>query len=410
MKLKEANPRPPAKLAIVGPANVGKTVFICSNCALPVWALDTDGRFPDYLNLLLQRSDDPGEVPEDQSIYTDTVRMYNETRAAQHGNKFRAVVVDSMTKPFQGLARTAHLLNRSQRSGDPNVASANMSDRLQEKAMFISTISSITALFAECWLTWHQYDGKDASGRDRVAETISKTERERLFQSLSARLDFGSDKKGYWVKPVWARDWRGITPNIGFTMHDRPNNFWAGGLDRLFNIMYASFTGKDDAISVASARTGLTIEELSAQYESLRAGVSKSSEMWYKWALYMDGVKPGSEQSSQEPIAPSLPDQAPTEDEIQTRHWEEEARSADNEFMFVTALHKLHPDNTYDGLAEIRKRVCSDDVSAQNAAAQFVATEKYLSTYDDSLSASGNKASAYKAALVAAQEKYAQLK
>lgn len=411
MKLTAVQPRPPAKLAIVGPPNVGKTVFICSNCALPVWALDPDGRFPDYLDLLLKRSSDPGEVPEDPSIYLDTVRMYNEARIAQHGNKFQSLVVDSITKPFQGLARTAHLMNRAQRAGDPNASSGNLSDRLQEKALFISTISSITSMFKECWLTWHYYEGKDDRGKDRVAETVSKTERDRLFQSLSARLDFGKDdKKGYWVKPVWARDWRGVTPNIGFTLYDKPANFWQGGLDRLFGIMYASFSGKDEAIAAAVRASGLPVDEVSAQYEAQRKGVSKSSEMWFKWALYIDGLpEPGLPQP--DPIPSPEPVQIAASDELDDHrvHWEGEARGATNEFMFITALQKLHQDNTYDGLAEIRKRVCVDEISAQNAAAQFVAMEKYLDVYDQNLPNVG-KAAAYREALAAGQEKYSQLK
>ena len=281
--------RPPAKLAIVGEPNSGKTVFICSNVALPVWALDADGRFGDYQHLLLARSQDPGETPDDLSVYVDPARLYSLSRDKQKGNAFKAVVVDSMTKPFQGLARSAHLINRAQKRGEVE-GGGNFADRLQEKAMFISMISSISALFEETWLVWHTYQGKGGKGEDRTGETISKVERDRLLQSLSARIEFGTDAKGYWASPTWARDWRGIKANVGFKVYDKPDNYWKGGLDRLFSVMYASFKGKDEAIAWAVKVTGMSAEELSKIYETKKEGVKSAADMWARWALHVESM------------------------------------------------------------------------------------------------------------------------
>ncbi len=289
MKLTNTRPRPPAKFAVVGPPNSGKTVFICSNCALPVWGLDADGRFPDYLNLLTARSDDPGDIPDDPSIYFDTIRLQEETRQAQKGGRYKALVVDSMTKPFQGLARLGHMKNRASKAGEGE--KGNFADRLQDKALFVSSISSLTSLFEENWLVWHTYDRRNQDGKEEKGETLSKTERERLLQSLSGRLEFGFDAKGYWVKPVWARDWRGIKANVGFTLYDHPEGYWAGGLDRLFAVMYASFAGQADALAWAAKQTGQTVEQLTPQYVATKEGVTSARDMWVKWALVVDALK-----------------------------------------------------------------------------------------------------------------------
>ena len=60
-------------------------------------------------------------------------------------------------------------------------------------------------------------------------------------------------------------------------------------------------------------------------------------------------------------------------------HYTQEAMTAENEFLFLTAVQKLHPTYTYDGLATIRKGVCGEGVGKDNAAAQLQAVAKYIS-------------------------------
>lgn len=59
-------------------------------------------------------------------------------------------------------------------------------------------------------------------------------------------------------------------------------------------------------------------------------------------------------------------------------HYTQEAMTAENEFLFLTAVQKLHPTYTYDGLATIRKGVCGEGVRKDNAAAQLQAITKYI--------------------------------
>lgn len=86
---------------------------------------------------------------------------------------------------------------------------------------------------------------------------------------------------------------------------------------------------------------------------------------------------------------PGSPTQPTTEEPAKTtltrpldtdvkEHYTQEAMTAENEFLFLTAVQKLYPTYTYDGLATIRKGVCGEGVGKDNAAAQLQAIAKYI--------------------------------
>lgn len=60
------------------------------------------------------------------------------------------------------------------------------------------------------------------------------------------------------------------------------------------------------------------------------------------------------------------------------KHFQREARTATDEFLFVTAVNRLHPDYTTDRLSSLRAGVCTDAITALNAPAQLEAVEKYI--------------------------------
>ena len=60
------------------------------------------------------------------------------------------------------------------------------------------------------------------------------------------------------------------------------------------------------------------------------------------------------------------------------KHFQREARTAKDEFLFVTAVNRLHPDYTIDRLSSLRSGVCVDAITELNAPAQLEAVEKYI--------------------------------
>lgn len=108
------------------------------------------------------------------------------------------------------------------------------------------------------------------------------------------------------------------------------------------------------------------------------------------------------------PVAPATPKRQLTLPEI--KHHQQEARTADDEFMFITAVNKLHPANTHDGLVVIRGRICNDKLTRLNAAAQLEAIEKYLARRKE-LEREGKSATqSHQSAITDAAALYARLR
>jgi hypothetical protein len=105
------------------------------------------------------------------------------------------------------------------------------------------------------------------------------------------------------------------------------------------------------------------------------------------------------------PAAP-VPQSRPLSQDEQT-HYRNEARTATDDFMFVTAVQKLYPKYTVKGLETIRGRVCAEPITADNAPRQYEAMVKYISRRAE-LERIGDTRAAHNTAAVEAAAHYKQ--
>ena len=78
---------------------------------------------------------------------------------------------------------------------------------------------------------------------------MSPEERKRLMTSVDIVLYFSFSKGKYAV--TVGDETRGYAdkPNIGFTIYDRPGNYWRNSLARIYGLIYTTFSGQDGAIN-----------------------------------------------------------------------------------------------------------------------------------------------------------------
>ncbi len=121
-----------------------------------------------------------------------------------------------------------------------------------------------------------------------------------------------------------------------------------------------------------------------------------------------DDTEPTPQAQPTKTHTPAVPNRPLTAQEI--NHYQREARTTDDEFMFITAVNKLYPANTHDGLKTIRGRVCSDMLNKGNAAAQLEAMEKYLARRKEIEKEGKSAVTAHNTAVTDAAALYKQLR
>ncbi len=94
----------------------------------------------------------------------------------------------------------------------------------------------------------------------------------------------------------------------------------------------------------------------------------------------------------------------------QRQHWQREARTSSEEFPFVTAVHRLYPHITVEGITSLRGQLCPDAVEAKYAAAQLEAIEKYMARRSELEKEGKATAIAHNTAKVDAAALYARLR
>jgi hypothetical protein len=88
-------------------------------------------------------------------------------------------------------------------------------------------------------------------------------------------------------------------------------------------------------------------------------------------------------------------------------HYRNEAQTATDDFMFVTAVQRLYPKCTVKGLETIRGRVCAEPVNAGNAPRQYEAMVKYIERRAE-LERAGDTRAAHNTAAIEAAAHYKQ--
>lgn len=256
-------------------AGAGKSTFLGANAPRPVCVIDTDKRF----NYVAGLTD--GEVVyATTKNYIDPISL-DEWLTAQAGAA--TLIVDSLTKLYSLQSRTAYMklkqMNRDHVKG-------NRAALMTDKADVMALVRNAAALFENVFYVWHKTAGVDGTGAEEVRDMVSSIELERLDTSINVWLEFGKDSKGYSITVTNARDMAGNKANTGFTVYDYPGNYWKGGAERLWNLIYTTFGSKAQAIQWAEKQLNHNDPaEVEALYDQVKekAKPEKPVDMWIAW-------------------------------------------------------------------------------------------------------------------------------
>jgi hypothetical protein len=261
-------------------AGAGKSTFLGANAPRPICVVDTDRRFS-YVDKLGE-----GEI-----VYAD-VKDYIEPLALDEWLTANAgmptLIVDSLTKLYSIHARRAAMKVRQM---NVDKAKGNRAALMVAKSDVMSLVRNAAALFDNVFYVWHKTAGIDGTGQEEIRDMVSGIELDRLDTSINVWLDFARDNKGFSVTVANARDMAGRPANTGFTIYDYPGNYWRGGAERLYNLIYLPFSGKGEAISWAVKRLNHQDQaEVEAVYDQVkeRAKPEKPSEMWVAWVEHVE--------------------------------------------------------------------------------------------------------------------------
>jgi hypothetical protein len=274
---------PNRKVVLIGPTRVGKTTFVTASAKPPLYVIDADRNFGGFEPAV------KGQViyPKDATGYIDPLAIYDQAEAAVMGMKIGAIVVDSVTPIYSTHARRAHMQNR--RGLNKNKAAAMI-----DKADAIATLTNIASFGTEMWYLWHETTGIDGAGASITKETISPTERDRLFRAVNIVLKLSVVNGRYtaYVDPQ-TRAWGNRKPNTGWSYTDPEDNYWAGAMDFIERMVYTSFTGPDEAQRWLKRELGLTdLAEAKDFYDHIKSQEQpkRPSEMWMALVREVDAV------------------------------------------------------------------------------------------------------------------------
>lgn len=231
MAFKKMTPStPPRRWSLVAFPGDGKSSF-AAQMKKPILPIDVDARFSEVFALA------GGEVLELSANLADNTDAQKIDELLQEqiaGSEIGTIVVDSVTGIIQRITR------RNALAGGPG--NANKSAIHAEKA---NTMALLGTSVSNCgthtlWI-WHYSSGK-FNGQDKVTETVSEIERDRLRKHLNAELKIVFDKndeKRRGVRILWARSGKGI----GQIVWDSPENlkaetFWKGIPEKIEQVMY----------------------------------------------------------------------------------------------------------------------------------------------------------------------------
>lgn len=223
---------PPRLWAITSFPGDGKSTF-ATRMYSPILPIDADHRFDEVADLV------PGDVyqlsdnPADNAIPDAINKRLIENMP---GTKVGTIVVDSLTaivSPMvaQGMIDNEAGVNKNKMSGFINKA-VNM--RLLQDA--------VTRWGTDVLWIWHTQKGRDNTSAEVVTETLSKTERERIFRSLNLKLQIvrNGDKRG--IKVLWSRSGR-----AGLTIWDESGK-WTDMPELIEAAVYHSISTPDDLL------------------------------------------------------------------------------------------------------------------------------------------------------------------
>jgi hypothetical protein len=302
-----------------GRTRTGKTTFFASNAIAPIYAIDSDKGFVRARNAMNKR------FPElSGKVITPTKRgciepFHIDLEARQNiiEHDIETTAVDSVSKIYSLNATPAVMAGRMSTAERERYGfSKNKASNLMDKAFAIRTLASLAAYGTHIFYIWHEkqtVDMKNSSGgqmKTIMAESMSGEERQRLMESIDIVLSFRFEKGKYAIHVEDETRGYGYEPNTGFTIYDTPGNYWRNTMPRLYNLIYTTFSGKDEAVSWGmQALKKEDPVEMEAFYDEIhsRANPQNHSAMWVAWMLaieekYNNGKQAKLAKKEEEPV------------------------------------------------------------------------------------------------------------
>jgi hypothetical protein len=292
----------------------------------PILPVDVDNRYAEVAHLA-----GPGnvfELSEERADNADVQAIDRLLKKNMPGSGVSTIVVDSVTPIFARITR------RNQMEVRGGQVEGNKSAIHAEKADAMALLSAaVTAYGTDTLWVWHVNAGK-FNGADRITQTISNTEVERLWKHLNAILEVVIDEKKNGLRGI--RILRARAEHaIDKIIWDTPENaaagtFWKGMPERIEDLLYPknpqgarataipaaratasstpapaapaapaatatpaaaeapaarTFASPAEAIAWGAAELCINPDEAAAVYESVKTATKpkKSSEMWAAW-------------------------------------------------------------------------------------------------------------------------------
>lgn len=261
---------------LVGPAQSGKSTFVAANAEPPVFVVDSDNRYDAVQDL------GGGMVhTATPRASFDPLTLDTELEEAAMMKRCTSFVFDSATKLYAHHSRKASM--RGRLDGNERQAlglNKNKASDQVSKADVMAVIGN-AAMYGHCYYIWHRGEGINIDTFKMVdKETISKVELTRLETSLNMKLLFECVGGVYQVRVEFARDYAGRKANTGFVIQDFPGNFWRGGAERIEELVYAHFSGPEEAQNWGKERLGVEVTDL---YNDVKAASNPKSarEMFF---------------------------------------------------------------------------------------------------------------------------------
>lgn len=279
--------------ALVGPPESSKSTFAAAVAKPPVYALNADGRFDQVRGLI-----NGPVIIADRQFALDPLHIHDGAQAAAWEQAVETIIVDPVTRIYSVNSRRAGMMNRLgiRKTKDGYTDNKNRAAVMVDKADAMATLANLVSLGPDVFYIWHiRVGGRNAEGQLDERETISEMERANLAGSINVWLSFQrDDARGvFGVTVDKARDNNGRKANTGFTLWDKPGNFWAGTGDRLDRLIYTSFTGQDEAVKWGMEQLGNDDPgEIQGLYDHVKSetGPKTASEMWVAWVQHIDEI------------------------------------------------------------------------------------------------------------------------
>jgi hypothetical protein len=289
--------RSPRHWALVAPALFGKSTF-AAKMALPNAFMDMDHRISTVahhakdINAIYTIDIPPEKLNDIRAIGAEIADSIMESHRMR--NPIKTVTVDSLTALIEPLVTGAMLSNAAKEN-------TNQSAAFRDKALVMRYLQDAISRFGTdvLWI-WHKEDGT-FNGQASERQTLTETERKRLFRNLDAVLTGVIDKNGR--RGLEVENLRPSRDQKVTTVLWDDSGTWEGMPERIDEFLRpvaqakgvtpTAFASRDEALN-AAIKKGVFADLAAAEkaYNELKATKKPSSagEMFAAWAEHLEGM------------------------------------------------------------------------------------------------------------------------